>query len=160
MAQTPNQNQSPKKKWTVVTVPIEVKTLLERIKSRSNHDAPNWRLILDALSFYEALRSKPKMVEDLDKVEKISWYITKLSLAYGTFAVNPTEESMAQLIERLQEVEMRLQVDTSVVQKMVNQYAKIKDEQERKKFRIQMNQAFKMIIKEMIIKAGENNGPS
>ena len=153
------ENTSQAKKWKSIAVPQEVIDLLNRIKSRSGQDTANWKILVEALSFYEEFREKPKMVNEFSMIEKVSWYITKLSLAYGTFAVNPSEDTAPQLIERLQEIEMKMQVDTGALQKLVNQYVKIKDDNERRKFRIQMNQAFKLLIKEMIMKAvgGEEN---
>jgi len=156
------QNTSQTRKWKTIAVPQEVIDLLNRIKSRSGQDTANWKILVEALSFYENFREKPKMVNEFSSIEKVSWYITKLSLAYGTFATNPSEDTAPQLIERLQEIEMKTQGDTSVLQKLVNQYIKIKDENERRKFRVQMNQAFKLLVKELMLKAvgGEENDSS
>jgi len=152
------QTQTSKKKWKAIAVPQEVLDLLQRIKSRSGQDVANWKILVEALSFYENFREKPKMANEFSSIEKVSWYITKLSLAYGTFATNPSEETAPQLIERLQEIEMKTQVDTGALQKLANQYIKIKDESERRKFRVQMNQAYKLIVKELILKAIESEG--
>jgi len=150
-----SQNQTPQRKWRTISVPAEVFDLLKRIESRSNEDKAHWKIILKALSFYEDFRSKPKLANDFSIIEKISWYITKLSLAYGTFAVNPSEESANQLKERLQEIEVRTGVQVGALLKLIDQYIRIKDENERKKARMELNQAFKLIIKEMIIKSLE-----
>ena len=154
-----SQNQSNQKKWRSISVPSEVFELLKRIESRSNEDKAHWKIILKALSFYEEFREKPKMVNDFSPIEKVSWYIVKLSLAYGTFAVNPSEETANQLKERLQEIEVRLQVPVGALIKLVDQYIRIRDENERKKARMELNQAFKFLIKELVMKAlgGEEN---
>jgi len=152
------QTQNKERKWKAISVPKEAIDLLNRIKSRSGQDTANWKIIIQALSFYETFRSKPKITDDFDMIEKVSWYITKLSLAYGAFALNPSEETINQLKERLMEIEARLQVDAGVILKLIDQYSKLKDEDERKKFRIKMNQAFKLLIKEMILKICEQEG--
>ncbi len=139
-------------KWTVVSIPVETKDLLERIKNRSGEEKALWKIITESLSFYDNLYKKPKSKMDLDMAEKISWYITKLSLSYGMFATNPTEENTAQFTTRLQEIEMRLQIDTGNIQKLLGQYKKLNNEEERKKARIELNQAYKLLIKEMMMK--------
>ena len=147
------------KKWGTIAVPQEVKDLLERIKARSGHDKANWKVLVEALSFYDQILGSSHRKMKMDSVEKVSWYITKLSLAYGSFAVNPTEETTSQLVARLQEVEMRTHVNTSVLQKLVNQYTKLENDAERTRARIELNQAYKLLIKELIMKTygGEEN---
>jgi len=152
--QTPNKER----KWRAISVPQEAIDLLNRIKSRSGQNTANWKIIVEALSFYDTFRSKPKVVEDFNMIEKAGWYITKLSMAYGAFALNPNEQNINNLKERLMEIEERLQVDTGVLFKLIDQYSKLENEDERKKFRIQMNQAFKLIVKEIILKICEQEG--
>ena len=147
------------KKWGTIAVPQEAKDLIERIKSRSGENKASWKIVVEALSYYDTIRSKPKVAMSMDMIEKVSWYITKLSLAYGSFATNPTEETTAQLISRLQELEMKTHIDTGVLQRLVAQYTRLKEESERKRARIEMNQAFKLVVKELMMKAvgGEEN---
>ncbi len=152
------QTSNKERKWKAISVPQEAIELLNRIKSRSGQNTANWKIIVEALSFYETFRSKPKAVEDFNTIEKASWYIVKLSMAYGAFALNPDDQNVNNLKERLMEIEERLQVDAGVFLKLIDQYAKLENEDERKKFRIQMNQAFKLIIKEMILKICEQDG--
>jgi len=143
--------------WSVISVPREVVSLIEKIKKRSGENKDTWKVILEALSYYDSIRSSPRRMIKQDMLEKVSWYVVKLSLAYSSFVLNPSQETFENFNERLEEIKERLKIneEVSVLQRLANEYLQLKDEEERKNERITFNQSFKMIIKEMINKAYE-----
>jgi len=141
------------KKWHTIKVPSEVMSLLKLIKSKSGQDRANWRVIVEALSFYHNVMSSPRRLMKVDNIEKVSWYITKLSLAYSNFAINPNMATYSDFKLRCEEIVKRLGVDTSVLLKLADEYLSLKDEEKRKSKRIEFNQAIKLVIKMMIEKA-------
>jgi len=142
--------------WATISVPQEVIALIEKIKKRSGENKDTWKIILEALSYYDNLRSSPRRMMKQDMLEKVSWYIVKLSLAYSSFVLNPSQENFESFNERLREIKERLKMEeVDILQRLASEYIQLKDEEERKKERIAFNQSFKMIIKEMIKKAYE-----
>lgn len=142
--------------WSIVTVSREVVSLIEKIKKRSGENKDTWKVILESLSYYDSIRSSSRRMIKQDMLEKVSWYVVKLSLAYSSLVLNSSKETFESFNERLKEIKERLKIDEiDVLQKLVSEYIQLKDEEERKKERIAFNQSFKMIIKEMIKKAYE-----
>jgi len=156
MAETQNQEQQKERRWYSLSVPKEVMSLLRQIKGKSGQNKANWRIIVEALSFYNSVMSSPRKLMKVDNVEKASWYITKLSLAYSNFALNPNQGTYANFKEVCEEIAVRLGIDTSVLLRLADEYSALKDEEKRKQKRIEFNQAVKMLVKEIILNVGGN----
>lgn len=137
-------------RWTTIKVPRELHTLIKRLAEK--HKKSIWQIVHDAISFYDALWKSASRRAKLSDVEKVSWYITKLALAYSNYALNPSQDTLLNLKEKLKEVKDRMGVDTSILESFAEYYMRFPDEEMRKRARIDMNQAFKVIIKEMILR--------
>jgi len=112
--------------WATINVPQEVIALIEKIKKRSGENKDTWKNILEALSYYDSLRRMMKQ----DMLEKVSWYIVKLSLAYSSFVLNPSQENFESFNERLREIKERLKIDeVDVLQRLASEHIQLKDEE-------------------------------
>ena len=138
-----------RKRWTTIRVPEEVANLIRRIRDKEGK--VNWEVIHDAISFYEWITRTPTRKAKLSDVEKVSWYITKLAVGYGFFVSNPNEETYGKLKERVEELNNRLGVDAGILLRLADYYMRAKDDELRKKIRIDFNLALKMVIKEILV---------
>jgi len=154
---TAEKKEERNKEWSTIHTPKEVLDLLKRIRGRAKENKANWKIILEALSFYESILSSPSKMMKQDKVEKVSWYITKLSQAYTLFTISPTPENYENLSKRLDEINKRLNVNTDSLKRLAEQYMNIKNEQKKANAKIELNQTYKLIIKEMILSTAETD---
>jgi len=143
-------NEKAKQKWTTLHVPVETLDTLKRIKARSKEDKANWKIITEALSYYSSVISSPRKLMSVDNSDKVAWYIMKVTMTFGKFLDNPTEENFNLLNQRLDEIKQRLNANVETVKKLSEQYMRTKNEEEKMKTRVTLNQAVKMLIKEMI----------
>jgi hypothetical protein len=112
-----------KVKGTTIWVPREFKTRVIELSKR--YKKPQWKLLLEALSLYEAQLRKPKVKEDLPIVDKIVWYMQKLGMSIGILKANPTDENMQKTLNTITQVRDRLGIDTGVLERAVNDYVTI-----------------------------------
>ena len=142
-----------KTKWKTIGVPEPVFELLHRLSEREKE--AYWKVILRSCSFYERLLKSTRRKSKLSDVEKVSWYITKLSVGWGFFLSNPCEETWKALQERFKEIQERLGVDITteieLITSLAEDYMSTDNEELRKKKRIEMNQVFKSIIKSILL---------
>jgi len=118
-------NTNVKRGWTTIGVPEEVMFLLKRIKSKSGHNKAYWRILLESLAFYTGVLSSPRKITKVSKMEKVSWYIVKVSLTYSNFALNTNDEMFKEFISRLEEIEKRLGLDVNVLKRLAEEYKKL-----------------------------------
>jgi len=160
---TQNETQSKKSRksdWTTLHVPTEVVDTLKRIKARSKEDKANWKIITEALSYYSSIISSPRKLMNIEKTDKVAWYTMKVVMTFGKFLDNPSEENYNNLQIRLNEIKQRLNVEIETVQKLAEQYLKIKKEDEKAKTRVSLVQAMKMLIVLMMTEACSTEGES
>lgn len=112
-----------KVKGTTIWVPMEFKTRVIELSKR--YKKPQWKLLLEALSLYEAQLRKPKVKEDLPIVDKVVWYMQKLGMSIGILKANPTDENMQKTLNTIAQVRDRLGIDTGVLERAVNDYVTI-----------------------------------
>jgi hypothetical protein len=112
-----------KVKGTTIWVPMEFKTRVIELSKR--YKKPQWKLLLEALSLYEAQLRKPKVKEDLPIVDKVVWYMQKLGMSIGILKANPTDENMQKTLNTIAQVRDRLNIDTGVLERAVNDYVTI-----------------------------------
>jgi hypothetical protein len=112
-----------KVKGTTIWVPREFKTRVIELSKR--YKKPQWKLLLEALSLYEAQLRKPKVKEDLPIVDKVVWYMQKLGMSIGILKANPTDENMQKTLNTITQVRDRLGIDTGVLERAVNDYVTI-----------------------------------
>jgi len=106
-----------------VWVPREFKERLVSLSRR--YGKPQWKILLDALAMYEAGFRRSRGKEELPKVDKVVWYIEKLSMSVGAFKENPTKENLEKSMKTLAQVRERLQVDTGILERALNDYFKL-----------------------------------
>jgi hypothetical protein len=84
-------------------------------------------ILLNALSMYRAsLANKARFSREQDKLDKAVWYMIKLSYAVFSFREKP-KESYANLIEIIEQIENRLNVDLSLLKKVALEYLNAKE---------------------------------
>jgi len=111
------------KRGSSIWVPREFKERLATLSRR--YGKPQWKILLDALAMYEAYFRKSRGKEELPKVDKVVWYIEKLSMSVGAFKENPSKENLEKSMKTLAQVRERLQVDTSLLERALNDYFKL-----------------------------------
>jgi len=127
-------------RWTTVKVPGEVR---ERISSLARAEGKaEWRIVLDALAFYEAQKRSPRIKQELPTWEKVAWYIVKLAMSAGSLRENPTEENLELLKRTCQQIEERLGVRTDLLLRVAEAYVRDPDIDNR----MELNAAVKMVV--------------
>ena len=137
-----------KRKWSTIRVPMEVRERITRIAKWKKK--VTWQVILEAVSFYETFQQEPEVRQSMSDIEKLSWYITKFATSFGAFKENPTNGNYLYLKERVAELKERLGVDAELILRLAEYYMKAKDEKLKKKMKIDLNAAFKQVVKDMI----------
>jgi hypothetical protein len=110
-------------KETTIYVPVEFKRKIKELSERTGK--AQWRILLDALALYESTLRKPKMKEELPVVDKVVWYMQKLSMSIGALKENPSEANLEKTMKTIQQVKERLGVDTSLLERAVVDYVKL-----------------------------------
>jgi hypothetical protein len=84
-------------------------------------------ILLNALSMYRvSLTNKARFSREQDKLDKAVWYCIKLNYAVFAFREKP-KESYANLIEIINQIEQRLNVDLSLLKKVALEYLNAKE---------------------------------
>jgi len=135
-------------RWTMIRVPEEVRDLVKDIADKDGR--AQWKVVLEAVSLYDSFRRRPKTKSKLPLIEKTAWYITKLATSFGAFKENPNEPNFKYLKERVEELRDRLSVDADILLKMAEYYMATNDQSLRTKIKIDMNTAFKQVVKDLI----------
>jgi hypothetical protein len=144
-----------KGKGGTIWVPVEFK---ERVKALAQKQGKaEWKVLLDALALYETSLRKPRTKEELPVVDKIIWYIQKLSMSIGELKANPTDENLNRTLKTVQQVRERLGVDTSILERAVNDYYKLlrgnkKEREDEVEARMEVNMALKSVLIEIVFK--------
>ena len=136
-------------KWSTIRIPMEVR---ERIKELGGKTGKvTWEVILEAVTLYESFIKRPSVRQSMPNIDKLSWYITKVATSFGAFKENPSEENFQYLVKRVEELKDRLGVDAELLLRMAEYYRSAKDEELKKKIRIDLNAAFKQVVKDLIV---------
>ena len=138
-----------KKEWSTIRVPKEVKQRIDYLREKSGK--VTWEVINEAISFYEGFLKRPSVRTSTSNLDKLSWYITKIATSFGAFKENPTEENYRYLEKRVQELKDRFGIEADILIRLADYYKRTKDDELRKKIRIDLNSAFKQVVKELII---------
>jgi hypothetical protein len=79
-------------------------------------------ILMNALSLYRAsLTNKQRFIKTQDRLDKAIWYMLKLSYAVFSFRENP-KQNYSNLIEIINQVEQRLNLDLSLLKKTALEY--------------------------------------
>lgn len=138
-------------RWTTIRIPVELRDQLKALSQKTGK--VYWEIIVETLSFYETQLRKPRIKESLGNIEKSAWYITKLATSFGAFKENPNDENFTYLQKRVKELKDKLDIDASLLLRIAEYYRRTKDEELRRKIRIDLNMAFKQVVKDIMIKS-------
>jgi len=137
-------------KWKSIKVPESLYNKILELAEKLRK--PKYAVILDALSFYENIIRKPYRKRDLPRLDKASWYIFKLANSVGAFKENFNLENYQKLLKTLTQINERLGVDTSLLDSILVKL----DPRKRKNLttddKIEINDATKLIISDIIVK--------
>lgn len=132
-----------KTRWTTIKVPA---TIRDRLKAQAaGRKMALWKLVLDATSFYLEARRKHFSIEALE-LDKVAWYIFKISASVGAFKENPTKANYEFLEKNCKRINEMFGVDCSVLLTAAEKYMK----RRTKKNRVPLNMATKDIIKQIL----------
>lgn len=134
-----------KKKWTTIKIPSELRDQINDLATML--DKPAWKVVLDAISFFDEQIHNPRLKETLPMVDKVSWYITKIATSVAEFKVNSTDENFDKLKKTAEQIKERLGIDTSLLVRACEAYKKEPNADNR----MELNAALKMLIFEMIM---------
>jgi hypothetical protein len=112
-------------KETTIYVPVEFKQKIKQLSEKTGK--AQWRILLDALALYESTLRKPRTKEELPVVDKVVWYMQKLSMSIGALKENPSEENLSKTMKTIQQIKERLGVDTSLLERAVVDYVRLVD---------------------------------
>lgn len=110
-------------KETTIYVPQEFKQKLKQLSERTGK--VQWRVLLDALTLYESTLRRPKTKEELPIVDKIVWYIQKVSMSIGALKENPSEANLEKTMKTISQIRERLNVDTALLERAVVDYVRL-----------------------------------
>jgi hypothetical protein len=121
MVENSKSNQSfTKTKFYSIKVNEQIYNYLKKLEKKTNLSKQT--ILLNALSMYRAfLTSKQRFVKSQDRLDKCVWYMIKLSYAVFEFRQNP-KEKFQNLIEIINQVEQRLNLDLSLLKKTALEY--------------------------------------
>jgi hypothetical protein len=146
-------------KETTIYAPPELKSKVKALSERTGK--PQWKILLEALALYESTLRRPKAKEELPVVDKVIWYVQKLSMSIGALKENPSEANLEKTMKTIQQVRERLQVDTGLLERAVLDYFKLvkntaRDPVERHRLedeaKMELNMALKSVLLEVVYK--------
>jgi hypothetical protein len=118
------QNQSLRTKFHTVRVNDMIFNYLKKLEKKTGLSKQT--ILLNALSMYRAsLTNKQRFMKQQDLLDKAAWYIVKLSYAVYSFREKP-KENYQNLIEIINQVEQRLNIDLSLLKKTALDYLNAK----------------------------------
>jgi hypothetical protein len=144
-----------KGKGGTIWVPIEFKEKVKALAQRQGK--AEWKVLLDAVALYETSLRRPRVKEELPVVDKIIWYIQKLSMSIGELKANPTDENLNRTLKTVQQVRERLGVDTSILERAVSDYYKLlkgnkRERDDEVEARMEVNMALKSVLIEIVFR--------
>jgi hypothetical protein len=94
--------------------------LKEEIKREAEkRNATMWQVLVESLSAYREVRRGRVQRNDIDR---ISWYVFKLSASIGELRASPTQENKQKTLETLSEIGERLGVSVEELELAVKAY--------------------------------------
>jgi hypothetical protein len=151
--------QETKSKGATIWVPNEFKARVKALSKK--YGKAEWKILLDALALYEASIRKPKLKEELPIVDKVIWYIEKLSMSVGELKANPTNDNLQKTLKTIQQVKERLNIDTSILERSLIDYIKLvggnnkngaKNREDEVEAKMEVNMALKSVLIEIVYK--------
>jgi hypothetical protein len=147
--------QETKGKGSTIWVPNEFKAKVKALSKK--YGKAEWKVLLDALALYETSIRKPKLKEELPVIDKVIWYIEKLSMSVGELKANPTDENLNRTMKTIQQIKERLGADTSILERAINDYYRLlknnnKARDDEVEARLEVNMALKSVLIEIVFR--------
>jgi len=133
-------------RWTTIKVPVELRDKINELAQRL--DKPAWKVIMNAISFFDEQLRNPRLKETLPMVDKVSWYIAKIGMSVGEFKANPTNDNLERLKKTAQQIQERLGVDVGLLIRVAEAYMRDPNPDNR----MELNATLKMLILDIIYK--------
>ena len=135
-----------KTEWTTIKIPREV---LYKLKALSyKEQKPYWKIVINAISFYDTIRRRPYIKSELPNIDKASWYIAKALMSIGSLKENPTKENLAKLEKTLNQIQKRIGINPEYVIASARSYVRKPDTDNR----IELNASAKMLVIDILYK--------
>jgi hypothetical protein len=100
-----------------IRIPISLKNELQEKAKQKN--VAMWQIILESITILK--QTKAGMVKR-SELDKISWYIYKVSSSFGELKANPNAENKTATLETLRQLRDRLGIEVSDAEIIVKQY--------------------------------------
>jgi hypothetical protein len=110
-------------RWTTVRVPSELRDRVKYLSDR--YGKPQWKVLLEALALYETSLRTPRSKEELPTVDKVIWYMQKLSMSVGALKENPSDTNIAKTMKTIEQIRERLGVDTRILERAIRDYVAV-----------------------------------
>jgi len=134
-------------RWKHIKVPNTLKEKLKQMSEREKRAI--WQIIYDAFTYYESQKRKPRIKEDLPMLDKISWYIAKISMAVSWYLATLSDINYLLTVKTITDTGARLGVDMSELLSVLETFKNIK--QKTPKHRALVLKALKKTIQDMIL---------
>jgi len=134
-------------KWQIIRVP---EPLFSKLKELSEKEGIAYHHIISRL----LEKQEPKV--DEKQLDRVAWYIVKLSMSIGRLKEMPVDANLAKTLKTIMQIEERLSVDLQGLKEEVKKLPELMDTQ----VIIKVNELLKEAIKQMIVKGvlGRNEG--
>jgi hypothetical protein len=136
-----------RERWKHIKVPAYFKEKLKQLSEREKRAI--WQILYDAFSYYESQKRRPKIKEELPMLDKVSWYIAKVSMATCWYLATLSDTNYELTVKTISEAGARLGVDMSELLNVLSTFKNIK--QKTSKHRALVLKALKKTIQEMIL---------
>jgi hypothetical protein len=140
-------NQSfTKTKFHTVKINEQIYNYLKKLEKKTGLSKQT--ILMNSLSLYRAsLTNKARFSKEQDKLDKAVWYIIKLNYAVFAFRENP-KQNYQNLIEIIQQIESRLNIDLSLLKKVALNY--LNASQITNELKIEITNALKLSLIDII----------
>ena len=133
-----------KMKWSTIKVPVNVQRYISQIAKETGKS--QWKIVMEAVSYYaEYLKRGTRLARSGD-LDKVSYYIMKLSIAMERFKMNPSDENLKWIETVVSQIKERLGVDISFVVEPCKAYLRNKSKENY----VEINMSWKLAISELI----------
>jgi len=143
-----------------IYVPNELK---ERIDFYAKvHGKPLWRVVMDAMTFYEMFNSgklrRKDGTSEFPELAKAIWYSVKISMAVGALKADTRPERAESVQRVIKQIKERLGINTSLFERALYDYIQLKldpnaNPEYKKDVEIELTNALKLLVLEIIYKA-------
>ncbi|RLC76725.1 MAG: hypothetical protein DRJ03_28095 [Chloroflexi bacterium] len=107
-------------KWTTIRIPVELKDKIEELSRKRNQ--AYWKIIQEAIAWYQSNVLETRNRELIPDIDKVSWYIIKLSYSVSKFKDKPDQENYQWLEKTILQIKERLGVNIDYLLKSARSY--------------------------------------